>query len=115
MNNTTETTLRKEIRKSARLSLRKHYWIFVVAALVAAILGTEYANTTQIFRIQRRIRTEQTQPVQAELDPHAPRGVPEIVEKHHGHGENLPNVMPLFSRIFARLARIRSWARKNWL
>ena len=68
MNNTTETTLRKEIRKSARLSLRKHYWIFVVAALVAAILGTEYANTTQIFRIQRRIRTEQTQPVQ-EIQP----------------------------------------------
>ena len=68
MNNTNETTLRNEIRKSARLSLRKHYWIFVVAALVAAILGTEYANTTQIFRIQRRSRTEQTQPVQ-EIQP----------------------------------------------
>ena len=52
------TSLRKEIRKSARLSLKKHYWIFVVAALVAAILGTQYANTTQIFRLQRQIRED---------------------------------------------------------
>ena len=64
MNKTSDTTLRGEIRRLARQSLRRHYWIFVVAALAAAILGTDYANTTQVFRIQRRIRTENTQPVQ---------------------------------------------------
>ena len=58
MEKANSTSLRKEIRKSARLSLKKHYWIFVVAALVAAILGTQYANTTQIFRLQRQIRED---------------------------------------------------------
>ena len=46
---------RKEIRKKARLSLKKHYWIFVVACLLAAILGTEYENTLQSFQLQKRV------------------------------------------------------------
>ena len=61
MNESNGRKLRKDIRKNARLSLKKHYWIFVVAALAAAILGTQYANTTQVFRIQKRIRTEKAE------------------------------------------------------
>jgi len=52
-------TERKEIRKHARLSLKGHYLIFVVACLLAAILGTEYSNSLQIFRLQRSAREQQ--------------------------------------------------------
>ena len=41
----------KEIRKRAWQSLKGHYWIFVAACLLAAILGTEYANTLHLLRI----------------------------------------------------------------
>ena len=54
MNETNGTALRREIRKSARSSLKKHYWLFVAAALMAAILGTEYGNATQVFRLQKK-------------------------------------------------------------
>ena len=67
MNESNGRTLRKDIRKNARLSLKKHYWIFVVAAIAAAILGTQYANTTQIFRIQKRIRTQRDESSANEL------------------------------------------------
>ena len=50
---------RKEIRRKARISLKKHYWIFVAACLFAAILGTQYANTMQLFRLQKNRRTEE--------------------------------------------------------
>ena len=43
---------RKEIRKRARHSLRSHYWIFVFACLLAAILGTDYSNSLHIFQIR---------------------------------------------------------------
>ena len=45
----------KEIRKRAWQSLKGHYWIFVAACLLAAILGTEYANTLHLLRIQKRV------------------------------------------------------------
>ena len=51
---------RKEIRKRARLSLKGHYLIFVVACLLAAILGTEYSNSLHLFRLQRSAREQQT-------------------------------------------------------
>ena len=47
---------RKMIRKKARHSLKKHYWIFVAACLLAAVLGTEYVNTLQLFRLQKRVQ-----------------------------------------------------------
>ena len=47
---------RKIIRKTARQSLKKHYWIFVAACLLAAILGTEYADTLQLFQLQKRVQ-----------------------------------------------------------
>ena len=46
---------RKEIRKKARQSLKKHYWLFVAACLLAAILGTEYTNSLQAFQLQKRV------------------------------------------------------------
>ena len=60
---------RKEIRKNARRSLRAHYWIFVAVCLLAAVLGTEYANSTQIFRIQKRVqeRMGKSEPTAAEV------------------------------------------------
>ena len=54
MNETSGTALRKEIRKSARFSLKRHYWLFVAAALLAAILGTEYGNATQTLRLKKK-------------------------------------------------------------
>ncbi len=47
---------RKTIRKAARKSLKKHYWFFVAVCLIAGILGTEYANSLQLFRIQKRVQ-----------------------------------------------------------
>ena len=46
---------RKEIRKRGRLSLKKHYWFFVAVCLLAAILGTEYANTLQVFQLRKKV------------------------------------------------------------
>ncbi len=46
---------RKTIRKTARKSLKKHYWFFVAVCLLAAILGTEYVDTLQIVRIQKKV------------------------------------------------------------
>ena len=47
---------RKTIRKTARQTVKKHYWVFVAACLLAAIMGTEYSNTLQLFRIQKKVR-----------------------------------------------------------
>ena len=47
-------TERKEIRKRARQALRSHYWVFVAACLLAAILGTEYTNSLQVLQLRRR-------------------------------------------------------------
>ena len=49
---------RKVIRKTARQSLKKHYWFFVAVCLLAAILGTEYANTLQAFQLQKRMQEQ---------------------------------------------------------
>ena len=53
-------TERKEIRRRARRALKAHYWIFVAACLMAAVLGTEYANSLQLLQLQRRVHEEQT-------------------------------------------------------
>ena len=47
---------RKEIRKKARRSFKKHYWFFVAMCLLAAILGTEHADTLQLFQLQKRVQ-----------------------------------------------------------
>jgi len=48
-------TERKEIRRRARHILKAHYWAFVAACLMAAVLGTEYTNSLQLLRLQRRV------------------------------------------------------------
>ncbi len=53
-------TERKEIRKRARHVLKAHYWIFVAACLMAAILGTEYTNSLQLLQLQRRAQERLT-------------------------------------------------------
>ena len=35
--------------------MKKHYWFFVAICLVAAILGTEYANTLHLFQLRKRV------------------------------------------------------------
>ena len=65
---------RKEIRKRARHALRTHYWIFVAACLLAAILGTEYANSLQIFRLQKRNRENKSNVTATALGANAPSG-----------------------------------------
>ena len=52
---------RREIRKNARQSLKKHYWFFVAVCLLAAIMGTEYANTLQLFRLQKKVQEYQSE------------------------------------------------------
>ena len=47
---------RKEIRKKGRISFKKHYWFFVAICLLAAILGTQYADTLQLFQLQKRVQ-----------------------------------------------------------
>lgn len=42
---------RKEMKKNAKHSLKKHYWIFVVTCLVAAFLGTEFSDSLEVTRI----------------------------------------------------------------
>lgn len=42
---------RKEMKKNAKHSLKKHYWIFVVTCLVAAFFGTEFSDSLEVTRI----------------------------------------------------------------
>ena len=55
----------KTIRKAARQTFKKHYWFFVAICLVAAILGTEYANTTQVFQLRKRVQEYRSEGVSA--------------------------------------------------
>ena len=63
MNETNSAALRRKIKEKARLSLKKHYWIFVAAALAAAVLGTEYSNTMEIFQLQKNGISEEAEAV----------------------------------------------------
>ena len=58
---------RKEIRKTARHSLKKHYWIFVAVCLLAAVLGSEYTNTLQVFQLQKKVQEYRDDKGQAPL------------------------------------------------
>ena len=49
---------RKETRKKARESIRGHYWIFMLACILAAILGTDFGNSLDIFRVTRTEKGE---------------------------------------------------------
>lgn len=52
---------RKEIRKRAWRSFKKHYWFFVAMCLLAAILGTEHADTLQFMQLQKRVQENRSE------------------------------------------------------
>lgn len=43
---------RKDMKKRARANLKRHYWIFVAACLIAAFLGAEYGNSLSSISIR---------------------------------------------------------------
>lgn len=43
---------RKNMKKRARANLKRHYWIFVIACLIAAFLGAEYGNSLSSISIR---------------------------------------------------------------
>lgn len=42
---------RKEMKRSAKHSLKKHYWIFVIICLIAAFIGSEFTNSLSVERV----------------------------------------------------------------
>lgn len=38
---------RKELKKNAKVVMKKHYWLFVLLCLIAGILGTEYTSSVK--------------------------------------------------------------------
>lgn len=48
---------RKDMKKRAKTNLKRHYWIFVIACLIAAFLGAEYGNSLSSISI-RPVRAE---------------------------------------------------------
>ena len=67
-------TERKEIRKRARHVLKAHYWVFVAACLMAAILGTEYTNSLQLLQIRQRAQEGRTDTAAPALGVGTPSG-----------------------------------------
>ena len=41
---------RKELKKSAKQSLKKHYWLFVAICLFAVFIGAEFGSSLDILR-----------------------------------------------------------------
>ena len=42
--------LRKEMKREAKKVLKKHYWIFVMLCLLAAVLGTEFTSSLSLTK-----------------------------------------------------------------
>lgn len=49
---------RKEIKKQARKSLKKHYYIFVVTCVIAFFIGTEFTSSFSVF--EKKVLPETT-------------------------------------------------------
>jgi hypothetical protein len=43
--------VRKQIKNQTKGYIKKHYWMFLAACLIAAIMGTEYHGTLQFLQI----------------------------------------------------------------
>ncbi len=56
---------RKEIKKKAKHSVKTHYWIFVVACLMAAYLGTEFSGSLKITETSTQVDSENQTTVNA--------------------------------------------------
>ena len=50
---------RKEMKKNARLSVRKHYWIMMAVCLIAILLGTEFSGSLDFMRFPSTGRLQQ--------------------------------------------------------
>lgn len=48
---------RKDMKRRAKTNLKRHYWIFVTACLIAAFLGAEYGNSLSSISV-RPVRAE---------------------------------------------------------
>lgn len=49
---------RKEMKKNGRKVLRKHYWLFVMLCLLAAVLGTEFSSS--LTTVKSIVKAEET-------------------------------------------------------
>ena len=52
---------RKAMKKRAKKSVKKHYWIFVAACLISAYLGTEFAGSLTFMEQNQGIRENTTE------------------------------------------------------
>ena len=50
---------RKEMKKNARMSVRKHYWIMMAVCLIAILLGTEFSGSLDFMRFPSTGRLQQ--------------------------------------------------------
>ena len=41
---------RKQMKKNARGAIKRHHLIYIIACFFAAIIGTEFAGSLQLFR-----------------------------------------------------------------
>lgn len=57
---------RKQMKKLGRLSLKRHYLIFVAACLIAAFLGSEFMGSLSISEAQDMEQMAQTENQQNE-------------------------------------------------
>lgn len=48
---------RKELKQNAKHSLKKHYWIFVVACIIAGWVGSNFSNVLDSLKIQHMENT----------------------------------------------------------
>lgn len=46
-------TDRKEMKRRARVTVKRHYWLLVIASLLAAVLGVSYTGTTGVLQALR--------------------------------------------------------------
>ncbi len=49
---------RKEWKKAGKHSLKKHYWLFIIVCLFAAVIGTEYESSLDFFSADSSNRIE---------------------------------------------------------
>ena len=95
---------RKEMKKRAKKSVKKHYWIFVAACLISAYLGTEFAgsltfmeqnqgiteNTTEVITVGRNDSPGLVDAVRAavEGDEESGRQIAEQIKQEEVEQEN---------------------------
>lgn len=49
---------RKELKKNAKMVMKRHYWLFVLLCLIAGILGTEYTSSVKFEKNEAESHAE---------------------------------------------------------